>query len=134
MPLGLPPQVFDEYMSFVMKYSDLIEKLPTRCAHACAPVCACVCVYVYACVRIRCLSRCAKHMFLRCTYSHTCTLMHTRTRPHAWPAARAFLTPMDEDEEVEFEIARGVAANIKYKAVGELQPNGEGAGESKLST
>lgn len=36
----------------------------------------------------------------------------------------AFLTPLEEDEEVEFEIAKGVAANIKYKAVGELQPNG----------
>lgn len=64
---ALYPKVFDEYMAHVMKYSDLIEKLPTR----------------------------------------------------------AFLTPLEEDEEVEFEIAKGVAANIKYKAVGELQPNGK---------
>ncbi|KAG2483618.1 hypothetical protein HYH03_017498 [Edaphochlamys debaryana] len=64
---ALYPKVFDEYMTHVLKYSDLIEKLPTR----------------------------------------------------------AFLTPMEEDEEVEFEIAKGVGANIKYKAVGELQPNGK---------
>ncbi|KAG2437519.1 hypothetical protein HYH02_011162 [Chlamydomonas schloesseri] len=64
---ALYPKVFDEYMTHVLKYSDLIEKLPTR----------------------------------------------------------AFLTPLEEDEEVEFEIAKGVAANIKYKAVGELQPNGK---------
>lgn len=34
---------------------------------------------------------------------------------------------MEEDEEVEFEIAKGVGANIKYKAMGELQPNGAAA-------
>ncbi len=27
---ALYPKVFDEYMAHVMKYSDLIEKLPTR--------------------------------------------------------------------------------------------------------
>ncbi|GLC41025.1 hypothetical protein PLESTB_000951200 [Pleodorina starrii] len=64
---ALYPKVFDEYMTHMLQYSDLIEKLPTR----------------------------------------------------------AFLTPLEEDEEVEFEIAKGVAANIKYKAVGELQPNGK---------
>ncbi|PNH09743.1 Pyruvate carboxylase 1, partial [Tetrabaena socialis] len=64
---ALYPKVFDEYMNHVIRYSDLIEKLPTR----------------------------------------------------------AFLTPLEEDDEVEFEIGKGVAANIKYKAVGELQPNGK---------
>jgi len=61
------PKVFDEYMEFTGKYSDLIEKLPTR----------------------------------------------------------AFLAPLEEDEEVELEIAKGVAATIKYKAVGELQASGK---------
>ena len=37
---------------------------------------------------------------------------------------RAFFAPLDEDEEVEVELAKGVAATIKYKAVGELQSNG----------
>ncbi len=55
-------------MSFTLKYSDLIEKLPTR----------------------------------------------------------AFLAPMEEDEEVDFELARGVGVSIKFKAMGELQPSGEG--------
>ncbi len=59
-------QVFEEYMDFSIRYSQLIEKLPTR----------------------------------------------------------AFLAPLEEDEEVEVELARGVVATIKYKAVGELQPNG----------
>ena len=36
---------------------------------------------------------------------------------------RAFLAPLEEDEEVEVEFAKGVGATIKYKAMGELQPN-----------
>jgi len=61
------PKVFEEYISFVLKYSDLIEKLPTR----------------------------------------------------------AFLAPLEEDEEVELDLAKGVGATIKYKAVGELQASGK---------
>lgn len=38
---------------------------------------------------------------------------------------RAFLAPLDEDEEIEIEIERGVTVVIKYKAVGEIQPNGK---------
>jgi len=38
---------------------------------------------------------------------------------------RAFLAPLEEDEEVEVEFAKGVGATIKYKAMGELQPNGK---------
>ena len=60
-------QVFEEYMDFTLRYSNLVEKLPTR----------------------------------------------------------AFFAPLDEDEEVEVELAKGVAATIKYKAMGELQSNGE---------
>ena len=60
-------QVFEEYMDFSRRYSQLVEKLPTR----------------------------------------------------------AFLAPLDEDEEIEVELARGVAASIKYKAMGELQLNGQ---------
>ena len=37
---------------------------------------------------------------------------------------RAFLQPLDEDEEVEVEISKGNIINIKYRAVGELQANG----------
>ena len=37
---------------------------------------------------------------------------------------RAFLVPLDEDEEVEVEISKGNITHIKYRAVGELQPNG----------
>lgn len=37
---------------------------------------------------------------------------------------RAFLVPLDEDEEVEVEISKGNVINIKYRAMGELQPNG----------
>ena len=37
---------------------------------------------------------------------------------------RAFLVPLDEDEEVEVEISKGNIINIKYRAIGELQPNG----------
>jgi pyruvate carboxylase len=36
----------------------------------------------------------------------------------------AFWNALDEDEEVVVEIAKGNTAHIKYKAVGELQPNG----------
>ncbi|GAX77798.1 hypothetical protein CEUSTIGMA_g5241.t1 [Chlamydomonas eustigma] len=61
------PKVFEEYMDFSLRYSQLIEKLPTR----------------------------------------------------------AFLAPMDEDEEIEVELAKGVAATLKYKAMGELQDNGK---------
>ena len=52
------PKVFEEYMDFSIKYSSLIEKLPTR----------------------------------------------------------AFLAPLDEDEEIEVELAKGVAATVKFKA------------------
>lgn len=64
---ALYPKVFDEYMTHVLRYSDLVEKLPTR----------------------------------------------------------AFLAPLEEDEEVEVEVSKGVAAVIKYKATGELQTNGK---------
>ena len=37
---------------------------------------------------------------------------------------RSFLTPLDEDEEIEVELSRGNAVSIKYKAMSELQPNG----------
>lgn len=33
---------------------------------------------------------------------------------------RAFFCPLDEDEEVEIELGKGVAANIKYKVRGGL--------------
>jgi pyruvate carboxylase len=29
---------------------------------------------------------------------------------------RAFLAPLDEDEEIEVELAKGVAATVKFKA------------------
>ena len=38
---------------------------------------------------------------------------------------RAFLAPMDEDEEIEVELAKGNSVIIKYKALSELQPNGK---------
>ena len=38
---------------------------------------------------------------------------------------RAFLVPMDEDEEIEVELSKGNAVIIKYKALSELQPNGK---------
>lgn len=38
---------------------------------------------------------------------------------------KAFLAPMDEDEEIEVELAKGNAVTIKYKALSELQPNGQ---------
>lgn len=37
---------------------------------------------------------------------------------------KAFLAPMDEDEEIEVELAKGNTVVIKYKALSELQPNG----------
>lgn len=37
---------------------------------------------------------------------------------------RAFFAPLDVDEDVEVELAKGNTVNIKYKAKGELQPNG----------
>lgn len=61
------PKVFDEYMNFVLKHSELVEKLPTR----------------------------------------------------------AFLSPLDEDEEIEVELAKGVSVTIKFKACGEVQPSGK---------
>eukprot|EP00955_Chlamydomonas_euryale_P035037 349961-Chlamydomonas_euryale.AAC.11 len=67
MSYAMYPKVFEEYMDFTLRYSQLVEKLPTR----------------------------------------------------------AFLCPLEEDEEVEVELAKGVNAVIKYKAVGELQPNGK---------
>ena len=38
---------------------------------------------------------------------------------------RAFLTPLKEDEEIMVELAPGSDVTIKYKARGELQPNGK---------
>ena len=38
---------------------------------------------------------------------------------------RAFLAPMDEDEEIEVELSKGNSVIIKYKALSELQPNGK---------
>ena len=38
---------------------------------------------------------------------------------------RAFLAPMDEDEEIEVDLSKGNAVIIKYKALSELQPNGK---------
>ena len=37
---------------------------------------------------------------------------------------RAFLVPLEEDEEVEVEVSRGNIFPIKFKAVSELQPSG----------
>ena len=33
--------------------------------------------------------------------------------------------PLDEDEEVEVALAKGQSVSIKYKASGELQPDGK---------
>ena len=37
---------------------------------------------------------------------------------------RAFLTPLGVDEDIDVELSKGNIVNIKYKAKGELQPNG----------
>jgi pyruvate carboxylase len=37
---------------------------------------------------------------------------------------KAFLAPMDEDEEIEVDLAKGNTVVLKYKALSELQPNG----------
>ena len=37
---------------------------------------------------------------------------------------RAFLVPLDEDEELTVELSKGNSITIKYKAISELQPNG----------
>ena len=37
---------------------------------------------------------------------------------------RAFLAPLDVDEDVDVELSQGNVVHIKYKAKGELQPNG----------
>jgi pyruvate carboxylase len=37
---------------------------------------------------------------------------------------RAFLAPLDVDEDVDVELSKGNVVNIKYKAKGELQPSG----------
>lgn len=37
---------------------------------------------------------------------------------------RAFLAPLDVDEEIDVVLAKGNTVSIKYKAKGELQPNG----------
>ena len=37
---------------------------------------------------------------------------------------RAFLVPLDEDEELTVELSKGNTITIKYKAISELQPNG----------
>ena len=39
-------------------------------------------------------------------------------------STRAFLVPMDEDEELEVELSQGNTVTLKYKAISELQPNG----------
>jgi len=38
---------------------------------------------------------------------------------------RAFLVPLDEDEEIEVVLGKGQSVNVKYKACGELQPDGK---------
>ena len=38
---------------------------------------------------------------------------------------RAFLVPLDEDEEIEVRLGKGQTVSIKYKAMSELQPNGK---------
>jgi len=37
---------------------------------------------------------------------------------------RAFLAPLDVDEDIDVYLSKGNMVNIKYKAKGELQPNG----------
>eukprot|EP00889_Picochlorum_renovo_P005686 jgi/Picre1/32716/NNA_008061.t1 len=37
---------------------------------------------------------------------------------------RAFLAPLDVDEDIDVELSKGNVVNIKYKAKGELQPSG----------
>jgi len=37
---------------------------------------------------------------------------------------RAFLAPLNVDEDIDVELSKGNVVNIKYKAKGELQPNG----------
>jgi len=37
---------------------------------------------------------------------------------------RAFLLPMEEDDELEVELSKGNTVTLKYKAISELQPNG----------
>lgn len=37
---------------------------------------------------------------------------------------RAFLAPLDIDEDIDVELSKGNVVNIKYKAKGELQPSG----------
>lgn len=43
---------------------------------------------------------------------------------------KAFLAPMDEDEEIEVNLAKGNTVVIKYKALSELQPNGKRCGSA----
>jgi len=38
---------------------------------------------------------------------------------------RPFLAPLEEDEEIEVELRRGVVATMKYRAIGELQSTGQ---------
>jgi pyruvate carboxylase len=38
---------------------------------------------------------------------------------------RAFLVPLEEDEEVEVELSKGNVVSIKFKAKSELQSNGK---------
>eukprot|EP01026_Neomeris_dumetosa_P053259 TRINITY_DN4753_c0_g1_i2.p1 TRINITY_DN4753_c0_g1~~TRINITY_DN4753_c0_g1_i2.p1 ORF type:complete len:477 (-),score=92.02 TRINITY_DN4753_c0_g1_i2:366-1583(-) len=38
---------------------------------------------------------------------------------------RAFLVPLEEDEELEVDLEKGYTVVLKYKAKGELQPNGK---------
>lgn len=47
---------------------------------------------------------------------------------------KAFLAPMDEDEEIEVELAKGNKVIIKYKALSELQPNGKRCGPTDSLT
>ena len=51
----------------------------------------------------------------RSEYGNKVTYLPTRT----------FLAPMEEDEEITVHLAKGSDISIKYKAKGELQPNGK---------
>ena len=46
---------------------------------------------------------------------------------------RAFLVPLDEDEEIEVALAKGQSVSVKYKACGELQPDGKRCADGEQS-
>lgn len=89
---ALYPKVFEEYQSHVLRYSDLIEKLPTRAfllplkedeeveielskvRRQCARVCMCVCA-------------CACERALWCALTDHCIVCHTPAWRHAGTAA-----------------------------------------------